>query len=438
MANQEPLKKIGLIIKAAREQRGWSQDELAYESRVSITHLKNIEEANRKELPEEAYLLGFISKILRALNFNNPNDIIEKYKGEEGSYIVQSIVNSHEVNNSKLGFAFVDFKIYHLYTIFIVCLIALAWLTIANYGKNNINLDQLQPNIKTNTQANDQKEPAANGAVNGLELEANTSILDNEPNVTKQVVSSGVGSKLLTVEAMNNAWYQVIGVAQQKILYEGDVGPSSNVDHFKFYDDQGFVLATGDAGAFMVDTGNGPFKLGKPNETIKWYYPQAARRIYKAWSETTQVTKIDSATPATQAPNLISDTDVVDVKPFVETTEEKKPEAITSPAATDSPTTYNLQEQQLIESPIVKKTMSPEQANDELMNPFIKKTSTVTPQPYRQSKPIVTYQTGKPGVSGIKPVIKEEVKKKKNKKKKEKEKKEKEERERAKKEANKQ
>ncbi len=411
MPKQEPLKRIGLIIKTAREEHGLSQEELAYESRVSVTHLKNIEEANRKELPEEAYLLGFITKVLRALNFTDPNSIIEQYKKEEGSYIVQAIVNSHEVKDSKLGFAFTDFKIYHLYTIFIICLVALAWLTIANYGKNNINLDQLKLGVpETNTLANGQQVPAVNGAVNGLELEANTSLLDNTPNAIKQVVSSGVGSKLLSVEAVNNAWYQIIGVAQQKILYEGDVGPNSNVDHFRFYDDQGFVLATGDAGAFTVDTGNGPFKLGKPNETIKWYYPQTARRIYKAWNETTQVSKLEPAAVDSQSSKLISDTDVVNVSPF-----ETHEEPIEATTAAENPTKYNLQEQQLIESPIVKKTISPEQANDELLNPFIKKTPIAQP----------SSQTTKPTVS-TKEETKQEIKKKKKDKKKDKDKKKKE------------
>lgn len=398
MPNQEPLKKIGLIIKAAREERGLSQEELAYESRVSVTHLKNIEEANRKELPEEAYLLGFIAKLLKALNFENPNEIIERYKKEEGSYVVQSIVNSYETNDSKLGFAFTDFKIYHLYTIFIICLLVLAWLTITNYGKNNIDLNELKPTIKKiNSQFNSQQEATINGAVNGLDLEANQSLLDNVPNATKQVVSNGVGSKLLSIEATNNAWYQIIGVAQQKILYEGDVGPSNAVDRFKFYDDQGFVLATGDAGAFLVDTGNGPFKLGKSNETIKWYYPQTARRIYKTWSETTPATKLDPIPLEAPESALIAGSDVMGLKPFESNGDKKE-------ALVESPTTYNLQEQQLSESPILKKYISPEPANGEVIIPPIKKTPIA--QPAYQPRPIITKVDSK-----------KEAKKKKNKKK---------------------
>ena len=343
MISQEPLNKIGLTIKTARQQKGLSQDELAHEARVSVAHLKNIEAGNRKELPEEAYLLGFINKILRALNFENPEALVERYKKEEGSYIVQSIVNSHEISDSKFGFRLTDFKVHHLYTILVLTLIILAWLTITNYSKNHTGLDQLQPTmIEADTPYSLSPKSPVNVMVNGIDLEMATGLLDNNPTAVNRTVTNGVGSKFINIEATSEVWYQLIGVAQKKILYEGNVGPKSNFDHFKFYDEEGFVLATADAGAFMVDTGNGPFRLGKSHETIKWYFPQTARRIYKAWGENVQASKPDPVVSLGLTSESISET-----------------------------LQSNLQEQELVEVAVTKKIIAPRPVpklvNDELV-----------------------------------------------------------------------
>ncbi len=342
MSKNQALSKLGSLIKEARVQRGWSQDELAYESRVSVAHIKNIEDAKRSELPEEAYLLGFISKILRALNFKNPDQLIEQYKKEEGYQIVQSIVDAHNPSDAKFGFSFADFKVYQLYTVFVVALLILLWFTIANYSKNNIDLNLLKPSSSNAKQA-------TNGMDLGIDLSGNSVVADQP----QRTVTAGSGTKVLDVQIANNAWYQIIGVAQKKILFEGDVGPSHNFDHFKFLDDQGFVLSTGDAGAFIIDAGNGPFKLGKTGETIKWYYPQTARTIYKSWDENTTVEKAEL--PANgQANDEISNNDVMAINQAAGTTTEA--EVKTEVKTTETPSTYSPQEQQLIENPLVKRS----------------------------------------------------------------------------------
>ena len=56
--------------------------------------------------------------------------------------------------------------------------------------------------------------------------------------------------------------------------------PTREPNQFKFRDDTGFVLASGNAAAFEVNTGEGPYLLGESGELIKWYYPRSAKKVY--------------------------------------------------------------------------------------------------------------------------------------------------------------
>jgi cytoskeletal protein RodZ len=299
---KDPLQEIGLLIKSARQTLGMSLEDLAHESRVSSHHIANLESANREALPEDTFLFGFLSKILKALKLKEPAKIIEKFKRDEGEYVLQFLVeeNFNEPQSQKIKRRF--FRVYYLYVILFVIVLALGVLLINNVNKDNEKeflSKQLITSSQTSTLVNneidsnqeavvDEELVAQENASEATEILTSAEELNDEANVQSRVsekdyvykntYSKGRGEKSLFLRVKEVAWVQVLGANSQNILFEGDVFPALEPNQFMFRDKEGFVLATGNAGAFEFDTGEGLKSLGESGQLIKWYYPKALKR----------------------------------------------------------------------------------------------------------------------------------------------------------------
>lgn len=282
---KDPLIEIGSIIKTAREQAGLSIDELASDSRVSAHHIENIEKANRKELPEEAYLIGFLTKILKALGVANSSSIVSNFKKAEGDYIVQSLVNDNDPEQDSPEKE-TYFKLYHFYILLVVVLLVLSWFVIRNANRDNEQgtkrkisfKEKVETKIENTEKSKNLIEAQKNNLVQEEILEKPEPKIDYE---YKNTYTSGHGDKEIKLRVKEVAWVQIIGMDKRKVLFEGDVFPTSEPNQFKFKDDDGFVIATGNAGAFEVDTGEGPFMLGASGQLIKWFYPKSLKRRFE-------------------------------------------------------------------------------------------------------------------------------------------------------------
>lgn len=335
---KDPLKEIGSLIRTTRERLGISIDQLALESRVSSKHIQNIENAQRSDLPEDTFLFSYLSKLFRTLKIPNADQLIDQYRKNEGDYIVQSII---DVQESNAGEGFRDgkyFKVYHLYIAFALFLVLCIWIVINKANEdyeyspvistepievknsntlfdlfaklNPINLDKEEEKKEEDKKDSDEKskkdtkkeEKVENGetlATNGNALQAEVkpeSVIEPEkkiieestpPPVRRRSVSRGSGAYNVRLGVRDTAWVQVIGVGSKKVLFEGDVS-EEDISALDLHDDVGFVLATGNAGAFDVNVGSGNFKLGQSGQLIKWFYPESARTIYKSWSKSQQ------------------------------------------------------------------------------------------------------------------------------------------------------
>lgn len=259
---EEPLKKLGTLIRSAREQRGMTLFDLSNEARVSIEHIKSIEIGARKTLPEDTYLLGYLIKLLKALNFDNADKLVEQYKKEEGHHIVENIVNSYEPNEVNRGLQLSDFKIYHLYVIFTLALFIIAWFTVMR-GTENF----LPSGIGEVIKPGHILEPMEKKYDLDIMAENGTDANGKPLNVL------GDGAKIIEIEVTEPVWYQIIGVKQKKVLYEGYISKSEAPKRFKFMDDQGFVISTGNAAAIIAKTGNTASRIGLRGENIRWFYP---------------------------------------------------------------------------------------------------------------------------------------------------------------------
>lgn len=259
---EEPLKRLGRMIRSAREQRSLTLFELSNEARVSIEHIKSIEIGARKTLPEDTYLLGYLIKLLKALDFENADKLVEQYKKEEGQHIVETIVNSYESNVINKGLQLSDFKIYHLYIIFTLALFIISWFTVRHSSESFLPSgigEVIKPGhiLEPPVKKYDLDIMAQNGAdLNG-----------------RLMSSSGLGSKVIEIEITEPVWYQIIGLGQKKVLFEGYIAKSEAPKRFKFMDDLGFVISTGNAGAIVAKTEKSSARIGLRGENIRWFYP---------------------------------------------------------------------------------------------------------------------------------------------------------------------
>jgi cytoskeletal protein RodZ len=271
----DPLIELGSLIKSRREELGLSIEDLSAESRVSIRHIKNIEEARRDLLPEETYLVGFLNLLLKALKLEHKK-IINDYKYKDGTFIVQSIINQtdeplaiqkHSTHSSKKEPAKIRgqyFKIYHLYILATIVVIFLALSFINKASKTikevpNIKEEQSEELFQEIKPEGEEKEEAVEAAAKPDSL------------------STGQGSYSLNIKIIEPAWVQIIAIGTGNVLFEGDVFPDHGLGEFDFHDNVGFVLATGNAGAFKVSTGGAFKKLGESGQLTKWYYPESAK-----------------------------------------------------------------------------------------------------------------------------------------------------------------
>jgi cytoskeletal protein RodZ len=285
----DPLKQLGETFKKARLQSGLSLDDLSEKSRIQVRHIGNIEKANRIDLPEEAYLMGYLNKLSKILKLKNPQVVMDEYKKGESQYIVQNILNENHIKNDSLPFNISFLRIYHLYILIGALVILGIFYLINSTSSKDSNLDKKLITIsKLETRKPTVIPDAKVINIENLDLE----IKVPEPIVETQEQSSknnsdspfsiyGEGSKSLKISILEVAWFQVYGIGASKALFEGDGYPNVEPNKFEFRDDIGFTLSSGNAGAFKVHDAGKKYILGKSGQLIKWYYPEGAKYEYK-------------------------------------------------------------------------------------------------------------------------------------------------------------
>ena len=260
---KDPLVALGKIIREEREARSWSIEDFARESRLSPKFIVAIEDGRRDELPEEAFLMGFLNIAAKTLKLDAK--AIEKYKDMEASFILETIINDETPVKIPYSYRYKEpiLKIYHLYVLAALLLIFMlsTWV-----------LKQMKP-ATTRIEA-----PATTALKNPVKVK-----LDNVDDIklteTKVQTAKSKGQYHLTLKAKHRAWLQVIALGENNILFEGYIGAGAKA--YSFADDMGLYVSTSDAGAFDIDIGRGFYKLGAKGQSVKWYYPPSAKMKYK-------------------------------------------------------------------------------------------------------------------------------------------------------------
>jgi transcriptional regulator with XRE-family HTH domain len=287
---KDPLKKIGDEIKEARLKKCLTIDQLARESRVAAHHISNIETNNRGELPEEAVLSSFLIKVLRVLNHSNPEKRVDQFRQEEGAFIVEDLINEAPENMDLEATEDAYFKLYHIYIIIGLLVFFVFWfLLVKSFSDQKpvpiggiIGLDK---KIKTTISREKVKESLPVIDKNGITLIDNLKTLEAPKKtitIPENTLTKGKGTQELDLRVRDVAWIRIFGLSTNEVLYEGDVFPDQGPNHLKLYDDSGFIVSSGNAGAFEVFTPDGNYFLGGKDEKIKWYYPQNAKTVLKS------------------------------------------------------------------------------------------------------------------------------------------------------------
>jgi transcriptional regulator with XRE-family HTH domain len=287
---KDPLKKIADEIKELRLKNTLTIEQLARDSRVASHHISNIENNHRKELPEEAVLSSFLIKILRALKHANPETRVDLFRQEEGAFIVEDLINQAPENMDLESTEDAYFKLYHIYIIIGLVVFFVFWfLLVKSFSDQKpvpvggiIGLDQ---KVKTTISKAKVLESQPTIDKNGIVLIENLKTLEppkTTPVVPENNLSKGKGTQELDLRVRDVAWIRVFGISANEVLYEGDVFPDQGPNHLKLFDDSGFIVSSGNAGAIEVFTPDGNYLLGDKNEKIKWYYPQNAKTVLKS------------------------------------------------------------------------------------------------------------------------------------------------------------
>lgn len=110
------LREVGQALREAREAQGRTQEQIADITRISLRHVKAIEEGNEAELPEVFYVRSFLKKYADAVGLS-ANEVADAYRSAPVPTTQQP----------SLGMAVGPIVYYLAIALVFVGLLALAW-----------------------------------------------------------------------------------------------------------------------------------------------------------------------------------------------------------------------------------------------------------------------------------------------------------------------
>jgi transcriptional regulator with XRE-family HTH domain len=274
---KDPLINLSKLICLTRDKSEISVEQLAREAKVSIQHVANIEAADRKALPEGTYLYGYLKKILKTLNFDNYEKMLDDYKEAEASFVLQQMLMEtgiEEMNAKEDAISFNNyFSIKHLLIVFgililILGLVILRFKFLDSFNNKTLKGDKI-------LLPEHSKSSLLNSKI--------TEIDETKPELPKpnpKVIYGGSGKLHLRLLVAQSTWLRILAVKQSTIVFQGYVSPAK-IAILELSDDEGFELSCDNAAALMVDTGKKTYVLGNKGQNLQWYYPKSARAIYR-------------------------------------------------------------------------------------------------------------------------------------------------------------
>ena len=181
------LIEIGSILKQARERNRYSLKDIRDKTCIPIHHIIAIESADRKKLPEDLFLLGFIKRYAKTVGLSE-QALCDKYLNLKENKLknlnheteaFDLLFQEHEKDNFKLSLENRYLKGYHFY-IFIALIL---FLTAAYFVFRKIEAvsSSLTPSLNLTYEKNESNEV---GAPN-IDFDKVESWVSNEATVSK-------------------------------------------------------------------------------------------------------------------------------------------------------------------------------------------------------------------------------------------------------------
>ncbi|MFH0821316.1 MAG: RodZ domain-containing protein [Pseudomonadota bacterium] len=251
------MESFGAYLKALREEKGVSLEQIAGSTRIALSNLELLEVDRYDLLPPRVFVKGFIKSYVRQLD-EDPEEALKRFEkftseGEVPDYDQEE----HPVFHSRASRTASPASLVFNVVLTAVGVLALMILLLTGVSK------VLQGDAKTQgTGSSTATDESAGDEVVGSER-------TTAPRTAQTAFEDQAGKKVLEIRATANTWLRVepdMGPAEELTMAPGDVQI--------FTAKRGFVVQTGNAGGIRLRyDGRELPALGKRNQAVSLSVP---------------------------------------------------------------------------------------------------------------------------------------------------------------------
>lgn len=258
---------VASIIKSEREKRNVSLAQIAAETRISLRHLKSLEEGRYNDLPGGMYNRAFLRAYCENLNLD-PNEILRQYDEETISHI-EKLQKPKALPPPKVS----PIKLNPIFIWSIMLIVSATGLFFSRKWITDVFSPYFSRPQTTNIRPKSTNLPAAEPVLQPSRQDTASQTEEATPNQVAVISSSGelpsnlpasMSSLSLEITATEECWISIDHdgkSAVRKLLEPGEVQSINAAERF--------VIRLGNAGGVTLKINGKPAKpLGKAGEVI--------------------------------------------------------------------------------------------------------------------------------------------------------------------------
>lgn len=274
------MKEIGVILKAAREEKGLSLDEVQMVTKIRYKHLVALEAGDFDQLPGEVYVKGFLVNFANAVGLNG-EEILQKYYALKD----QASADTRETQNAKSEMIWPEpvppekgarpatqgktpFYIVSIVGLLLAGAIIFWILQGREPAAGPVTVSPSAPASETGTApaASEQTTPETRDLPGGADGRTEPATGTPAPLTSKQTESPAATLPVLVVEADEVVWMGIYRRASGALLFEGTLYPDERREWILTED---VTLRIGNAGGLRISyRGQDLGKLGASGQVV--------------------------------------------------------------------------------------------------------------------------------------------------------------------------
>lgn len=314
--NDQQRTEIGKILRKAREEKGYTLDDLQQMTKIQKRYLIAIEDENFDELPGDFYVRAFIKQYANMVGLDG-NELLQKYddqlpkaKTEEYSdHLAQAVETRASQRKTVSGS--VDRVRSYMPTIIIACVIVLVlaaiWLTAIarNHRDSSTRIDSSSVSVSGESRkkaSSAKKTSSKTSKSTAIKLEQAPNRNDTSVTYTAKPLSADTN---LQIEPSDSSWLQVR--ANNNVLLNRTLNKDEKTSLKLGKDTTSLVITVGNARATKMRIGdqeidfteNGRYQNTK-NVTINFNQGQSSSSSQAAGASSQSPSSASQASSATQ------------------------------------------------------------------------------------------------------------------------------------------